>query len=120
MHNLRRFLWLLIAIPTVIVLIALAVANRQSVQLILDPFSASNPAFAIEAPLFLLVLLAVGAGVLLGGIVTWFGQGKWRKSARREHRDAASWKREAERLEQRLEIETKAANPALTSGERIL
>lgn len=116
----RRFLWLLIAAPTAIVLIALAVANRQSVQLILDPFSSSDPAFAIEAPLFLLVLLAMGLGILLGGVVTWFGQGKWRKSARREHRDAATWKREAERLEQRLEIETKAAQPSLTSAERIL
>lgn len=113
----RRFLWLLIVVPAAILVIAFAVANRQSVQLILDPFSASNPSFAIEAPLFLLVLLSVIFGVMLGGIFTWAGQAKWRKSARREQRAAADWKREAERLEQRLDVEARAAStlPAAAS-----
>lgn len=118
----RRFLWLLIVVPAAILVIAFAVANRQSVQLILDPLSPSDPALAIEAPLFLLVLLTLTFGVVLGGVFTWAGQAKWRKSARREQRAAADWKREAERLEHRLDLETRAATtiPAATAPERML
>ena len=74
--------WLVLA-PLAIVLIAFAVANRQWVNLSLDPFSSDPPALAISLPLFLVVLLVLILGVIVGGIAAWLGQRRWRKAARR-------------------------------------
>ena len=72
--------WLVLA-PLAIVLIAFAVANRQWVNLSLDPFSSEPPALAISLPLFLVVLLVLILGVIVGGIAAWLGQRRWRKAA---------------------------------------
>ena len=50
----------------VIVLIALAVANRQTVVVSFDPFDATQPALAIPVPLFALMLALATAGVIIG------------------------------------------------------
>jgi heme/copper-type cytochrome/quinol oxidase subunit 1 len=92
-----------IVVPLGIVLIALAVVNRKPVQLVLDPFGALDPSLAIEAPLFLLVLGVFAVGLIVGGIATWFTQGKWRRMAREEAREARDWRRQADRLEKELE-----------------
>jgi uncharacterized integral membrane protein len=92
-----------IVVPLGIVLIALAVVNRKPVQLVLDPFGALDPPLAIEAPLFLLVLGVFAVGLIVGGIATWFTQGKWRRMAREEAREARDWRRQADRLEKELE-----------------
>ncbi|MGE5261701.1 MAG: LapA family protein [Actinomycetota bacterium] len=92
-----------IVVPLGIVLVALAVVNRKPVQLVLDPFGALDPSLAIEAPLFLLVLGVFALGLIVGGIATWFTQGKWRRMAREEAREARDWRRQADRLEKELE-----------------
>ena len=46
----------------------------------------------------ILPLLALVAGVILGGIATWMAQGRWRQTARRRTQDAARWQADAERL----------------------
>ncbi len=71
-----------IVVPLGVVLIALAVVNRKPVELTLDPFGALDPTVGIEAPLFLLLLGAFALGLIVGGIATWFSQGKWRRMAR--------------------------------------
>jgi ribose/xylose/arabinose/galactoside ABC-type transport system permease subunit len=55
-----------IGIPAAIVAIAIAVANRQDVLFSLDPFSQASPALAFHMPLFVLVFVAVGFGILFG------------------------------------------------------
>jgi hypothetical protein len=92
-----------IVVPLGVVLIALAVVNRKPVQLVLDPFGALNPTIAIQAPLFLLLLGTFAFGLIVGGIATWFSQGKWRRMAREETRQARDWRRQADRLEKELE-----------------
>lgn len=95
---LKRIVWLLIAFPVGVVLVALAVANRHGVTLVLDPFRPENPALALQVPLFALVLTALVAGVVIGGTAAWLGQGRWRKAARVRGYDAKRWQAEADRL----------------------
>ncbi|MFZ2017373.1 MAG: LapA family protein [Methyloceanibacter sp.] len=92
-----------IVVPLAVVLIALAVVNRKPVELTLDPFGGLDPSVAIEAPLFLLVLGVFACGLIVGGIATWFTQGKWRRMAREEARQARDWRRQVDRLEKELE-----------------
>lgn len=57
-----------IGIPVAVVAAGIAVANRESVWFSLDPFDRLNPAVSVSLPLFLLVFIAFGAGILLGWI----------------------------------------------------
>jgi len=62
---------LLITLPVVIVLVALALANRSPVRLSVDPFNTTAPAWSIELPLFVVLFLAIFVGILIGGGVAW-------------------------------------------------
>ena len=79
---LNRFLLIVVFVPLAIILIALAVANRAPVAFTLDPFNPGNPALTMEMPLFVLLFAALALGVIVGGIVTWFRQGYYRRLAR--------------------------------------
>ncbi len=94
MDKLKKILSLVIFLPLGIVLVVLAVANRQVVTLALNPFRPEDSVLAISAPLFLLIFLAVLFGMLIGAVVTWWGQGRHRKQARVEAREAVKWKNE--------------------------
>lgn len=111
---LKRFVWGLFALPVALVLVSLAVANRQKVKLVLDPFRPEAPALALpELPLYALLLGALILGVVLGGLATWFTQGRWRRTARSKSQDALRWQAEADRLarerDQRVEGEKRMA-----------
>ena len=54
--------------PAVVIAGALAIANRQDVVFSLDPFSADHPALAFRLPLYLLLFVILGLGILLGGM----------------------------------------------------
>jgi hypothetical protein len=77
----------LVVAPLGILLVALSVANRAAIPLVLDPFGGKDPKLVIEAPLFLFLLGAFALGLLFGGFATWLGQGKWRKTARARDRE---------------------------------
>lgn len=79
----RRIVTMLIAVPLAVVIVAFAVANRQSVTVSFDPFSSTTPAYAMTLPLFVLVFMLLILGVLIGGVAAWIGQTKWRRTARR-------------------------------------
>jgi hypothetical protein len=83
--------------------VAVAVVNRTPAILVLDPFGGGEPRLSLEAPLFLFLLGAFALGLIVGGIATWLGQGKWRRTARAEAREARDLRREASRLEKELE-----------------
>jgi uncharacterized integral membrane protein len=78
----RKLVSALVLVPLAIVLIAFAVANRESIIVSLDPFDQANPALSIRLPLFVLILIVVIAAVILGGIAAWLRQSKWRRAAR--------------------------------------
>lgn len=79
----RRFLSLLIGLPVCIVVVALAVANRKMVTVSLDPFSPDSTTLAVTLPLFALIFATLIVGVVIGGAVTWLGQSRFRKEAKR-------------------------------------
>jgi uncharacterized integral membrane protein len=95
---LKRVAGLLVAFPVAVLLIALAVSNRHSVRLILDPFRPDTPALSLEMPFYVYLLGTLVVGVLLGGFATWLTQSHWRRSARTRAQDAMRWRAEADRL----------------------
>lgn len=98
-----RFLRQLLLLIIGIAVIALAVANRHSVRFVLDPLSAQDAALSLEAPLFLLLFVAIFVGLVLGALGTWMGQSKWRHLARMRTKETHELRREQERLSRRLQ-----------------
>lgn len=84
----KRLLTLIIAVPLAVILIVLSVANRHAVSVTLDPFAADNPALTYSAPLFLWIIIAFAFGIIIGGLLTWFTQRRYRKLARVLQADA--------------------------------
>ncbi|MGA2795582.1 MAG: LapA family protein [Roseiarcus sp.] len=86
MKNLLKFI---VLTPIAVLILAFALANMHTVKVSFDPFAAGDVAdFAITAPLFLILFLAVMIGVLAGGAATWLTQGKHRKAARENRAEA--------------------------------
>lgn len=105
----KRIVGWFVLVPLCAVLIVFALANRQLVVVNFNPFATverlAAPGFGV--PLFLVIFAALLAGVLLGGIATWFGQAPRR-------RDERHFRRETERLHNELESARRApANQAL-------
>jgi uncharacterized integral membrane protein len=93
----RRFLTLAVLVPLTFVVGIFAIANRAMVTVSFDPFDSSHPALSFSLPLFVLIFVLVGLGVLVGGVAAWFRQHKWRMRARRA---------EAEARELRVQLDT--------------
>jgi uncharacterized integral membrane protein len=80
---LRTLLTAVVLVPLGLLILLFALANRQWISVSLDPFAAQEPALAFSLPVFFVVLLALTAGVIIGGTATWLSQAKWRRAARR-------------------------------------
>ena len=93
-----RFLKGLVLVPVAIVVILLAVANREPVLLSLDPFSPELPVFSVTLPLYAILFAAVALGVVVGGVFTWLGQSGTRRAARHRGREIRRLEGETERL----------------------
>jgi hypothetical protein len=94
----RRFLWLLIALPSAALLVTVAVINRHAVRLVLDPFRPEAPVLSLELPFYAYLFAALLAGVMLGGAAMWFSQGHYRKTSYSRTQDAMKWQAQADRL----------------------
>lgn len=86
-----KILWWIIGVPVGLLLIMLAVANRDLVSLSLDPIGGS-----IEVPLYLVIFFAFLLGMVCGGILTWGSGVRRRIRKRREERERASADRAAQ------------------------
>jgi uncharacterized integral membrane protein len=100
----NRFVLIVVFVPLAIILVALAVANREMVAFTVDPFNPGNPGLTITLPFFIFLFAAMALGMIVGSVATWFRQGRFRKLARQ--RGA-----EAENLRQAL-----AAKPPVVSA----
>ncbi len=78
----NRIVLVVVFVPLAVILIALAVANRELVAFTVDPFNPGNPALTITLPLFVMLLVTLALGVVVGSAVTWVRQGRHRKLAR--------------------------------------
>lgn len=89
----------ILLVPLALVAVAFAVRNRaSSVSLFFDPLSAGTAGFAIDAPLFVVIFVTLILGVLLGGIATWIGQGRYRRAARMHRRDVERLRTDLDRM----------------------
>jgi uncharacterized integral membrane protein len=97
----RKFLAALILIPIALAAVLLAVANRQVVRVSFDPFDEVHPALVGSLPLYVLVLLLLIAGVILGGSAAWLRQSKWRRAARLAQAEARALRAERDAFGER-------------------
>lgn len=94
---LNKIVGWLVLVPLSLALIAFALANRQFVIVNFNPFAPvdqlATPGYGV--PLFVVLYVVLLIGVLLGGIATWFAQGRHRQRERH-------WRREANMLNSEL------------------
>lgn len=79
-----------------IVLTAFAVPNRERVDVVLWPF------LTLEAPLYLVTLLALLVGFLVGAFIAWINGRHWRRTARQRARRIEALERELAATQARL------------------
>jgi uncharacterized integral membrane protein len=94
----RKIVTAFILIPLALILVVFAVANRQAVTVSFDPFDAVQPAYAATMPLFVLIIVLLILGALIGGAAAWLRQGRWRRTARRLDRDVRDLRDEVDAL----------------------
>jgi len=97
----RKFIRALVLVPLAIVLVAFAVANRQTVLISFDPFDRAEPALSVTLPLYVLILAMIIVGVIVGGVAAWLRQGRWRGRARMAEALARELKAENDALKRR-------------------
>jgi uncharacterized integral membrane protein len=76
-------------VPLALILVVFAVANRAPVSLTFWPLPV-----AIEAPTYLVILLTLLAGFLIGQLVAWINGHHWRRKARAHGRRVEALERE--------------------------
>jgi len=86
---LRRLISWLIMVPTAVAVVVFALNNKQPIALNLWPF-----AIVIEVQLYLLLTAVLGAGVVLGGVVSWAGGGRMRSQLRKRSYEGEVARRE--------------------------
>jgi uncharacterized membrane protein YidH (DUF202 family) len=109
MANARAFLRLAVLAPIALLVILFSIANRAPTTVSLDPFSREAPALAYTLPLYLIVLAAIGVGLIAGGIGAWLAQGRHRKAERSWRREAQTARADADRL--RTSLASQASPP---------
>lgn len=122
----RKFLIAVIVIPLGLIFIVFAVANRHFVTVSFDPFNSNDPSLALSLPLFVLIIAAAIAGVVVGGCASWFRHRHWRHAARQHEADARALRAQLADLRagsgvlrgdvQRLPAASRAAAPYGASG----
>ncbi|HKT16444.1 MAG TPA: LapA family protein [Stellaceae bacterium] len=83
----RVFHWLVTA-PLAVILIVFAVNNRDAVTLSFWPLP-----LTLQAPLYLIALVMLLVGFLIGELVAWVNGRRWRREARHSARRVAELER---------------------------
>jgi uncharacterized integral membrane protein len=94
-----RFFKYVVILLVAIVLLLFAYANHRFVMVSFDPFGTDEaPAFSIETPMFVVVIVSAMLGVVAGAFATWLSQGRHRRASRRSRAEADKWRAQAEAL----------------------
>jgi uncharacterized integral membrane protein len=99
----RKITAVLVLVPLGVLIVVFAVANRQTVLVSFDPFSAIDPAYAVRLPLFMLIFALVIIGVIVGGFAAWLRQASWRRTARALDADVRVLHQELEAMRRRAD-----------------
>jgi putative membrane protein len=103
----KLFFWLLLPVFTVL-LAVFAVSNREAVDIGLWPL-----VHVIELPLYLIVLLTLLVGFIVGEVAAWIAGRHWRREVRRRGRRIEALERELAATQQHLDERAAPAVPAL-------
>jgi uncharacterized integral membrane protein len=94
-----RTLKLIVLALILLALVVLALANREVVTLhLLPPGMARVMPISVRLPLFVVCLLSVAVGVVIGYLFEWLREHKHRRRAAAKSREAAELNREVDRL----------------------
>jgi uncharacterized integral membrane protein len=104
----RKIVTALILLPIAALIVMFAVGNRAPVMIALDPMAAQPPMFAFSVPLFLLLLIVLILGVIVGGVAAWMRQSRWRRRARRLAAELKASRGETESLRRQMEVNASA------------
>ncbi|MCJ8308381.1 MAG: LapA family protein [Hyphomicrobiales bacterium] len=99
----KRIAGLFILLPIGILIVALAVANRQVVSVSIPPQVGDAPLYSFSLPLFALLFVMLFVGMLIGSFATWITQGKHRKQARIQKIEATKATFEAKKQAERAD-----------------
>jgi uncharacterized integral membrane protein len=117
----RTLFRLIVIVPIAIILLMFAFANRHLVTVSFDPFAGNDVAGpSITAPLFILLILAVGAGVVLGGVASWFKQAKLKRALREARAEADEARIEAARLRREMLVNPPVASTPLSTSSALM
>jgi uncharacterized integral membrane protein len=119
MRQSARILSWIVAAPIVILVLLFAVSNREPITLRLLPFPLD-----LTMPIWLLTLIVLFVGFLLGAIVTWIGDRRRRRETRLlirraaelEQSLAAAQKQAAEAEQKLAELRTPPALPVSSAA----
>ena len=89
----KRLLWILTALPLLVLLVVFSVNNRGPVSVDLWPLR-----YEAALPLFLVVLGSLVVGFLLGLFMEWIFEGRHRAELLAERRRSAASERELKKL----------------------
>ena len=98
----KRLVSLFILVPVGIIILALAVANRQPVAFSM-PQVGDVTLYQFQIPLYVLLFASLLTGMVIGSLATWLKQGKHRKSAREHKVEATKMAFEAQKQKERAD-----------------
>jgi len=81
--KLKRIIMSLVLVPVALILVVFIIANREMMSVNFNPFNLEDVRWRVHAPTFVFLFVFLGGGVVLGSLVTWIGQHKYRKKAKR-------------------------------------
>jgi lipopolysaccharide assembly protein A len=94
-----RTLKLLLLCLILLLIVVLALANRGPVTLHLLPEGMARVmSLSIEVPLFVVGLVSIGVGMVIGYLLEWLREHKHRRRASQKSREAAQLNREVAKL----------------------
>ena len=99
----KRIAGLFVLLPIGILIVALAVANRQVVTVSIPPQVGDAPLYSFSLPLFALLFAVLFVGMMIGSFATWITQGKHRKQARIQKVEATKATFEAKKQAERAD-----------------
>ncbi len=92
-----RLIHWVVTLPLAVIVVLFAVSNRESVTVTVWPLPVR-----LEAPLYLVVLLALLIGFLVGELIAWINAGRARRLARERARRIDALERELAATQARL------------------
>lgn len=104
-----RYLTWIVTLPLTLIVVSFAVSNRQPTALELWPLPG-----AVEVPVFVVALVPLAVGIVLGGLVDWLVQGRHRRHERQLKRRVGTLESEVRQVRSK---EAEAARTAAREGE---